>query len=181
MRKYKYILLFIFLNDTKCEICITSFFTQQRGSLTLLLCGEYGLVWALEQVFQHGFKSPRLFKNVFIWDFLGKGLKILLSVFYQLFKSTCKLKVEFRTNLFFYLNLTLIYPKTSGRGEKLHNSILSAPQLCACAEFNGKSPLLIARKFLPIIILTLQWRVMQYYDRKEFKILESLQYSSQMG
>ena len=44
---------------------------MQRGSLTLLLCGEYGLVWALEQVFQHGFKSPRLFKNVFIWDFLG--------------------------------------------------------------------------------------------------------------
>lgn len=46
--------------------------SSQRGSLTLLLCGEYGLVWALEQVFQHGFKSPRLFKNVFIWDFLGK-------------------------------------------------------------------------------------------------------------
>lgn len=45
---------------------------QQRGSLTLLLCGESGLVSALEQVFQHGFKSPRLFKNVFIWDFLGK-------------------------------------------------------------------------------------------------------------
>uniref|UniRef100_A0A668AJG8 DENN domain containing 5A n=1 Tax=Myripristis murdjan TaxID=586833 RepID=A0A668AJG8_9TELE len=43
---------------------------KERGSLTLLLCGEYGLVWALEQVFQHGFKSPRLFKNVFIWDFL---------------------------------------------------------------------------------------------------------------
>lgn len=38
----------------------------------LLLCGESGLVSALEQVFQHGFKSPRLFKNVFIWDFLGK-------------------------------------------------------------------------------------------------------------
>uniref|UniRef100_A0A1A7XLQ0 DENN/MADD domain containing 5A n=1 Tax=Iconisemion striatum TaxID=60296 RepID=A0A1A7XLQ0_9TELE len=46
---------------------------KERGSLTLLLCGEYGLVWALEQVFQHGFKSPRLFKNVFIWDFLEKG------------------------------------------------------------------------------------------------------------
>uniref|UniRef100_A0A8C5D7K2 DENN/MADD domain containing 5A n=1 Tax=Gouania willdenowi TaxID=441366 RepID=A0A8C5D7K2_GOUWI len=45
---------------------------KERGSLTLLLCGEFGLVWALEQVFQHGFKSPRLFKNVFIWDFLGK-------------------------------------------------------------------------------------------------------------
>lgn len=50
----------------------------QRGSLTLLLCGEYGLVWALEQVFQHGFKSPRLFKNVFIWDFLGKDFILLL-------------------------------------------------------------------------------------------------------
>ncbi|XP_023809225.1 DENN domain-containing protein 5A isoform X4 [Oryzias latipes] len=46
---------------------------KERGSLTLLLCGEYGLVWALEQVFLHGFKSPRLFKNVFIWDFLEKA------------------------------------------------------------------------------------------------------------
>ncbi|XP_061877157.1 DENN domain-containing protein 5A-like isoform X1 [Entelurus aequoreus] len=46
---------------------------KERGSLTLLLCGEFGLVWALEQVFQHGFKSPRLFKNVFIWDFLEKA------------------------------------------------------------------------------------------------------------
>ncbi|XP_036181214.1 DENN domain-containing protein 5A isoform X3 [Myotis myotis] len=43
---------------------------KERGSLTLLLCGECGLVSALEQAFQHGFKSPRLFKNVFIWDFL---------------------------------------------------------------------------------------------------------------
>lgn len=51
-----------------CSVCC-----PQRGSLTLLLCGEYGLVWALEQVFQHGFKSPRLFKNVFIWDFLGNS------------------------------------------------------------------------------------------------------------
>uniref|UniRef100_A0A6I8NQC1 DENN domain containing 5A n=1 Tax=Ornithorhynchus anatinus TaxID=9258 RepID=A0A6I8NQC1_ORNAN len=46
---------------------------KERGSLTLLLCGECGLVSALEQVFQHGFKSPRLFKNVFIWDFLEKA------------------------------------------------------------------------------------------------------------
>uniref|UniRef100_A0AAY4E4E7 DENN domain-containing protein 5A n=1 Tax=Denticeps clupeoides TaxID=299321 RepID=A0AAY4E4E7_9TELE len=46
---------------------------KERGSLTVLLCGEYGLVWALEQVFQNGFRSPRLFKNVFIWDFLEKA------------------------------------------------------------------------------------------------------------
>lgn len=51
-----------------CAFCVC----WQRGSLTLLLCGESGLVSALEQVFQHGFKSPRLFKNVFIWDFLGE-------------------------------------------------------------------------------------------------------------
>lgn len=45
----------------------------QRGSLTILLCGENGLVAALEQVFHHGFKSARIFhKNVFIWDFIGK-------------------------------------------------------------------------------------------------------------
>ncbi|KAM9301660.1 DENN domain-containing protein 5A [Gastrophryne carolinensis] len=46
---------------------------KERGSLTLLLCGEGGLVSALEQVFQHGFKSPRLFKSVFIWDYLEKA------------------------------------------------------------------------------------------------------------
>lgn len=46
---------------------------KERGSLTLLLCGECGLVSALEQAFQHGFKTPRLFKNVFIWDFLEKA------------------------------------------------------------------------------------------------------------
>ncbi|XP_053304823.1 DENN domain-containing protein 5A isoform X2 [Spea bombifrons] len=46
---------------------------KERGSLTLLLCGESGLVAALEQVFQHGFKSPRLFKSIFIWDFLEKA------------------------------------------------------------------------------------------------------------
>ncbi|KAM8940379.1 DENN domain-containing protein 5A isoform 2-T2 [Pelodytes ibericus] len=46
---------------------------KERGSLTMLLCGESGLVSALEQVFQHGFKSPRLFKSVFIWDFIEKA------------------------------------------------------------------------------------------------------------
>ncbi|XP_054023604.1 DENN domain-containing protein 5B isoform X2 [Dryobates pubescens] len=46
---------------------------KERGSLTILLCGENGLVAALEQVFHHGFKSARIFhKNVFIWDFIEK-------------------------------------------------------------------------------------------------------------
>ena len=46
----------------------------------MLLCGESGLVAALEQVFHHGFKSARIFhKNVFIWDFIGK-LKLVYVV-----------------------------------------------------------------------------------------------------
>lgn len=41
----------------------------------MLLCGENGLVAALEQVFHHGFKSARIFhKNVFIWDFVEKAV-----------------------------------------------------------------------------------------------------------
>ncbi|XP_021021528.1 DENN domain-containing protein 5B isoform X2 [Mus caroli] len=48
---------------------------KERGSLTVLLCGENGLVAALEQVFHHGFKSTRIFhKNVFIWDFVEKAV-----------------------------------------------------------------------------------------------------------
>ncbi|KGL82442.1 DENN domain-containing protein 5B, partial [Tinamus guttatus] len=48
---------------------------KERGSLTILLCGENGLVAALEQVFHHGFKSSRMFhKNVFLWDFIEKAL-----------------------------------------------------------------------------------------------------------
>nr|XP_006818506.1 PREDICTED: DENN domain-containing protein 5A [Saccoglossus kowalevskii] len=46
---------------------------KERGSLTLLLCGERGLVQCLDQVFQYGFKSTRLFRNnFFIWDFIEK-------------------------------------------------------------------------------------------------------------
>ncbi|XP_058882952.1 DENN domain-containing protein 5B-like isoform X4 [Acipenser ruthenus] len=48
---------------------------KERGSLTILLCGENGLVSALEQFFHHGFKSSRIFqKNVFVWDFIEKAV-----------------------------------------------------------------------------------------------------------
>ncbi|MBN3312312.1 DEN5B protein, partial [Atractosteus spatula] len=47
---------------------------KERGSLTVLLCGESGLVAALEQFFHHGFKSNRIFqKNVFMWDFMERA------------------------------------------------------------------------------------------------------------
>ncbi|XP_023668531.2 DENN domain-containing protein 5B isoform X1 [Paramormyrops kingsleyae] len=53
---------------------------KERGSLTLLLCGENGLVSSLEQFFHHGFKTARLFqKNVFVWDFVEKATAYLES------------------------------------------------------------------------------------------------------
>uniref|UniRef100_A0A8C2GNE1 DENN/MADD domain containing 5B n=1 Tax=Cyprinus carpio TaxID=7962 RepID=A0A8C2GNE1_CYPCA len=51
---------------------------KERGSLTVLLCGEGGLVWALEQFFHHGFRSARIFqKNVFVWDFYERTLAFM--------------------------------------------------------------------------------------------------------
>ncbi|KAF3688946.1 DENN domain-containing protein 5B Rab6IP1-like protein [Channa argus] len=48
---------------------------QERGNLTVLLCGEGGLVLSLEKFLLHGFKSNRLFqRNVFVWDFVEKSV-----------------------------------------------------------------------------------------------------------
>ncbi|XP_054716974.1 DENN domain-containing protein 5A-like [Uloborus diversus] len=45
---------------------------KERGSLTILLCGELGLVYCLEQVFLYGFKATRFFRHVYLWDFFVK-------------------------------------------------------------------------------------------------------------
>ncbi|XP_063601477.1 DENN domain-containing protein 5A-like isoform X3 [Penaeus indicus] len=46
---------------------------KERGSLTLLLCGDFGLVCCLEQVFSYGFKSTRFFgKNLYLWDYFER-------------------------------------------------------------------------------------------------------------
>ncbi|KAL7867576.1 hypothetical protein SRHO_G00089600 [Serrasalmus rhombeus] len=53
---------------------------KERGSLTVLLCGEGGLVGALEQFFYHGFRIARLFqKNVFVWDFIERAVVYMES------------------------------------------------------------------------------------------------------
>ncbi|XP_049892003.1 DENN domain-containing protein 5B-like isoform X4 [Epinephelus moara] len=53
---------------------------KERGSLTVLLCGENSLVTALEQFFHHGFKSARLFqKTMFVWDFVEKAVAYMES------------------------------------------------------------------------------------------------------
>jgi len=63
-----------FLGDSVNSIVKYHFKSErERGSLTVLLCGEAGLVTALEQVFLYGFKSSRLFvKNFYIWDYLER-------------------------------------------------------------------------------------------------------------
>ncbi|TRY98720.1 hypothetical protein DNTS_003210, partial [Danionella cerebrum] len=54
---------------------------KERGSLTVLLCGEGGLVWALEQFFHHGFRSARIFqKNVFVWDFYERVVAFMQNM-----------------------------------------------------------------------------------------------------
>ncbi|KAK7896197.1 hypothetical protein WMY93_021522 [Mugilogobius chulae] len=48
---------------------------QERGNLTVLLCGEGGLVCALEKFLLHGLKSSRLFqRSVFVWDYIEKAV-----------------------------------------------------------------------------------------------------------
>uniref|UniRef100_A0A4W6E5J0 DENN/MADD domain containing 5B n=1 Tax=Lates calcarifer TaxID=8187 RepID=A0A4W6E5J0_LATCA len=54
---------------------------QERGNLTVLLCGEGGLVLSLEKFLLHGFRSNRLFqRNVFVWDFVGMYCYIISKV-----------------------------------------------------------------------------------------------------
>lgn len=45
---------------------------KERGSLTILLCGELGLVYCLEQVFLYGFRASRFFRQLYLWDFFVK-------------------------------------------------------------------------------------------------------------
>ncbi|KAM9824396.1 DENN domain-containing protein 5B [Neosynchiropus ocellatus] len=53
---------------------------KERGSLTVLLCGENSLVSALELFFHHGFRSARLFqKTTFVWDFFEKAVAYMES------------------------------------------------------------------------------------------------------
>lgn len=60
----------------------------QRGNLTVLLCGEGGLVTSLEKFLLHGFKSNRLFqRNSFVWDFLGKHRNNWCFTLHQCFSA----------------------------------------------------------------------------------------------
>lgn len=46
---------------------------SDKTYLTNLICGELGLVCSMENIFLFGYKSYKLFKRLYIWDFLEKA------------------------------------------------------------------------------------------------------------
>ena len=56
---------------------------SERGSLTNLMCGEYGLVSSMESIFSFGYKSYKLFKRLYVWDFLEKAAAEFESICYS--------------------------------------------------------------------------------------------------
>uniref|UniRef100_A0A4W3GG60 DENN/MADD domain containing 5B n=1 Tax=Callorhinchus milii TaxID=7868 RepID=A0A4W3GG60_CALMI len=94
---------------------------KERGSLTVLLCGENGLVSALEHVFHHSFKSARLFqKNVFIWDFIEKAVLYFETTEEdeELREDLLQLKASWRT-FCQYVNAINSAPRNIGKDGKL--------------------------------------------------------------
>ncbi|CAN8023065.1 unnamed protein product, partial [Ixodes persulcatus] len=53
---------------------------RERGNLTILLCGELGLVYCLEQVFLYGFKDTRFFRHIYLWEYFVKVKEFFESV-----------------------------------------------------------------------------------------------------
>lgn len=46
---------------------------NERTTLTNLICGEHGFVSSMENIFSFGFKANKLFRRLYIWDFLEKA------------------------------------------------------------------------------------------------------------
>ncbi|KAM8973039.1 DENN domain-containing protein 5B isoform 3-T3 [Pelodytes ibericus] len=93
---------------------------KERGSLTILLCGETGLVAALEQVFHHGFKSARLFqKSVFIWDFIEKAVAYFETTdqFGDSEEDQLLVRLSYKT-FCHYVNTIVIAPRNIGKDGK---------------------------------------------------------------
>uniref|UniRef100_A0A8C5HGE0 DENN domain-containing protein 5B-like n=1 Tax=Gouania willdenowi TaxID=441366 RepID=A0A8C5HGE0_GOUWI len=89
---------------------------KERGSLTVLLCGENGLVAALEQFFHHGFKSAWLFqKTVFVWDFVEKVVAYMVSADPQ---ETTELLAMTWQSLCRYVNAINSTPRNIGKDGK---------------------------------------------------------------
>lgn len=46
------------------------------------MCGDHGFVNSIENIFTFGFKSVKLFKRLYIWDFLG-----IFKIFFKTVKK----------------------------------------------------------------------------------------------
>lgn len=66
--------------------------------MTLLLCGQSGLVPCLELALLHGFRSSRLFsKNLYLWDYLSAsstsiGLPVTVALWIVLFLVSVRVR-----------------------------------------------------------------------------------------
>ncbi|XP_043944090.1 DENN domain-containing protein 5B-like isoform X2 [Protopterus annectens] len=92
---------------------------KERGNLTVLLCGEYGLVSALEQVFHHGFKSSRIFqKNIFIWDFIESAVAYFETTDQIGTEGDSLLRLSAYKTLCHYVNAINTAPRNIGKDGK---------------------------------------------------------------
>ncbi|OQR75636.1 DENN domain-containing protein 5A-like [Tropilaelaps mercedesae] len=55
---------------------------NERSTLTVLLCGELGLIYSLEQLFLYGFRAVRLFRHLYLWDYFLR-VKLFFENFLQ--------------------------------------------------------------------------------------------------
>ncbi|KAF7662895.1 hypothetical protein LDENG_00223830 [Lucifuga dentata] len=93
---------------------------QERGNLTVLLCGEGGLVLSLEKFLLHGLRPNRLFqRNVFVWDFLERAVVFMDTAdqMGDLHASTVP-KSPFCDSLCHYVNAINASPRNIGKEGK---------------------------------------------------------------
>lgn len=93
---------------------------QERGNLTVLLCGEGGLVRALEKFLLHGFRSSRLFqRSVFVWDYIEKAV-VCLETADQMcdLSGSCQSKGQPWDSLCHYVNAINASPRNIGKEGK---------------------------------------------------------------
>ncbi|XP_019955474.1 DENN domain-containing protein 5B isoform X3 [Paralichthys olivaceus] len=111
---------------------------KERGSLTVLLCGENSLVATLEQFFHHGFKSARLFqRTVFVWDFVEKAVTFLQSADVQ--DATAPLGLSCQS-LCHYINAINSTPRNIGKDGKF--------QLLVCLGVRDR----LLPQWLPLLV-----------------------------
>ncbi|CAG7734875.1 unnamed protein product [Allacma fusca] len=110
---------------------------KEKGSLTVLLCGDTGLVSALEQVFLYGFKSTRLFgKNFYIWDYFVKVKEFFETVLQEEFGNleTASEEDDFHEQLAAMRSYCELIEKINSFAESLGKDGKFQLFICLCAR-----------------------------------------------